>query len=72
MIMYFNIIWLGPFFSTPFLRQAHISLEDFVGILVETMTQREHFEINWPLVYSGVQFGIADSIRDHCNVCGEI
>ena len=32
--------------------RAEISLKNFIGILVETMTPKGHFEINWPLAES--------------------
>ena len=68
-----NKVFLFIIFIQPLFRGLNgNSYKIFVDILVELMTPKGHFEINWPLMYSGVQFGIADSIRDHCNVSGEI
>ena len=43
-----KIIWLGTFFD-PCLEASRNPLKSSFGILVETMTQRGHFGINWPL-----------------------
>ena len=37
--------------------RAEILKKNFVGLLVQTMTPKVHFEINWPLVvHNGITF----------------
>ena len=46
---YLKIIWLATFFDLTSLEARAEILKKIVGILVEMMTPKGNFEINWPL-----------------------
>ena len=47
--MIFNYLIRDFFWFDLFLEARAEILKKIVGFLVETMTPKEHFEINWPL-----------------------